>query len=171
MWWLLIIVLISVLLVTLFWMPMRLIVDSPKNHYSFQWGHLLQARLIPEKNRWFAEWSVLGWRHRIDLIKSLAQPLKDQPKDVPKKEKKKTHRWRIRRLPMRLFNIARTFRVRTFHLDLDTGDVVYNAFLIPVFTGIRQAGGDVRINYSGRISLNLCLESRLIRMARAFLLH
>jgi len=152
------------------WMPLRLYINSDEGRYEASWGRLVWINLYIGGEEWTGQWGVLGWRRQLDLIRELAKRSQPAAKKPPPSKSKKAQKRRIHRLPLRLLRIARSFRVRSFHLDIDTGDVVQNAYLYPVFAAIEHWGPDVHVNYDGRVSVHLWMENRLIRMVRAFLL-
>jgi len=161
-------VLLVILLV--FWMPLRLYINSDEGRYEVSWGRLAWIHLHIGGEQWTGHWSVLGWRRQVDLIRQLAKRTKPVEKKPPPSKSKKAPKRRIKRLPLRLLRIARSFRVRSFQLDIDTGDVIQNAYLYPLLAAIEHRGPDVHVNYDGRVSVHLWMENRLIRMVRAFLL-
>ncbi|MBC8489315.1 MAG: hypothetical protein H8D45_25105 [Bacteroidetes bacterium] len=67
----------------------------------------------------------------------------------------------------------KSFKLRRFNLNIDTDDVILNAFLIPVFTFVNRKNIWLNINYNGELSLILLVENRVINillvMIRTFL--
>ena len=53
-------------------------------------------------------------------------------------------------------------------LNLDTGDVIYNAFLTPVFYYLSSDSRKMYVNYSGDNQLMIIIENRLINIFLAF---
>ena len=170
MWWMLLIGLFVLVILLVLWMPLRLYINSDVGRYEVSWGRLAWINLHIGGEELTGQWGVLGWRREFDLIRELAKRSQPAAKKPSPSRSAKAPKRRINRLPLRLLRIARSFRVRSFHLDMDTGDVVQNAYLYPVLAAIEHRGPDVHVNYDGRVSVHLWMENRLIRMVRAFLL-
>jgi len=53
------------------------------------------------------------------------------------------------------------FRIRRLYLDVDTDDVILNAWLVPVFTQLNSDRIRLRANFEGRASLLMDMRTRL----------
>jgi hypothetical protein len=66
---------------------------------------------------------------------------------------------RMGRMMLKMF---RSFKLKQFEMNLDTGDFFWNALLIPVFVNINRENHFVHINFMDRNSLHLKIENRAI---------
>lgn len=57
-----------------------------------------------------------------------------------------------------------SFKVEQFRVDLDTGDCISNAWLVPVFHLASQKGAVLTVNYSGETEVVFSAKNRLIRL-------
>ncbi len=58
----------------------------------------------------------------------------------------------------------KTLRLKKFDADIDTGDVIHNAWLIPVFVQFNGRNVNFRVNYQGVVSIVLILENSIFRI-------
>lgn len=160
-----------VILVMLLWLPIGLYINTRKSHYLLKYGPLVQARFVPDPREillihlkvlfWSQKWSILDLR-----TKEPRKKLKES------KTKKRTHYFPMRKSafsPSKIRRLLRSFRIREFHWELDTGNPVLNAKLYPLFyfTGLRCSGTD--LNFEGRNSLVCRVENRPIRILTAWI--
>jgi len=62
----------------------------------------------------------------------------------------------------RTINVLKSFNVKEFNLELDTGSYTWNALLYPSFYFLRGPHRLLRVNYEGRNRLKVTMENRLI---------
>jgi len=86
----------------------------------------------------------------------------------PKKKKKLTTKKQPKKLK-RLFRIIKSFKVKKFFIDVDTGDCIVNAKLYPVFGLLNYKGGHFNINFNGRNKLVLHIQNRPIYIIKSFI--
>lgn len=164
-----ILVLAAILLLFLTWLlvsPIRLQIDTRRQVYLLQWQGIGRIQLMPVTDNLVIQLRVFFWRKKFYPLEY--QPRKKQPKEVGKKKKKsrKVDFQKYKRKGIRLF---RSFRIRAFRLDLDTGDYVYNSYLYPAFHFLSAGKRQLTINYRGLSEMFLIVENRLYRMLIAFL--
>ena len=162
-------ILLLLLAVFLALTPISLRLDTYRGQYYVQvWG-LAKA--------WF-EWEqsplvkikVPFYVFELDPLK--AGRKKGRKSEVNKKAAttKAVRKRRPKRILSKMTTMIKSFKVREFKLDLDTNDVVRNAYWFPVFFHLnRQTQGQWLINYEGRNGLVLHIENQLIRMLWAFI--
>jgi hypothetical protein len=146
-------------------MPLELYLDSYQERYYLRMGIL--ARASVEKDP-------------VELLrlhlKVLFMNFYWRPSDLKTARKKpaKTKKVRSSR-KVKKFNISlvrrllRSFKVRRFRLEIDTGDPVLNARLYPLLFLLDRQAGDIRLNFVNRNHLLLQLTNRPIRLLNAFI--
>ena len=156
----------------LLWLPIGLQINTRRSLYCVHYGPLIQARLIPDPEEllliqlkvlfWKRKWSVLEARTKQEAAKKLEKP-------ETKKKTRFSPSGKSSFSPSKIRRLLRTFRIREFHWELDTGSPVLNAKLYPVFyfSGYRWGGTD--LNFEGRNSLALRVENRPIRILTAWI--
>ena len=65
--------------------------------------------------------------------------------------------------------MLRTFKVKEFLLDFDSGNCITNAKLYPVFVYLNYQIGGFHINFQGRNQLVLQLHNRPIHIIKSFI--
>ena len=90
------------------------------------------------------------------------------------KQKKKTGKKPSRNPKFRvsqLKGLLRSFRVKAFRLELDTGDPILNARLYPLFLLMDRRMGDIHMNFMNRNHILLQITNRPINLLKAFINH
>ncbi|OEK01017.1 hypothetical protein BFP97_05610 [Roseivirga sp. 4D4] len=154
MYWVIYIPLLVVVIVVIWVLvkPIVIICDSHSNTYQvFQKGtfsfSVLTGELITTELR------ILGRRVRTD----------SNEKKKRKKSKKKDGKRKVRH-PIKLFKrCMRAFKVKKLLIDVDTGDVVLNAKLVPIgyFLTNAERHRSVHFNFEGITTLKLEAHIRL----------
>jgi len=62
---------------------------------------------------------------------------------------------------------ARTFKLRKLEINIDTSNVVTNAYLIPIFTFLNGERTQLSVNYSGFIGVDIAYENSVFFILRA----
>ena len=159
------IVLLAGFLMYLLLMPLELCIDSYRERYFLRMGVLAHIGL--EKDP--AELIRLH-------LKVLFLNFYWRPSDIGSRgrsKKKKPTKNKGRNMPSMTLKQARrllkSFRVKYFRLELDTGNPVLNARLYPWVYLIGQRAGDVGINFLGRNHVSLQIVNRPIYILNAFI--
>jgi hypothetical protein len=157
-------VILVLLLGLLLFTPFQLWIDSTCDRYQLRWGRLARAGLVPARGDLLVQLWVLGWRKSFSLfalLRGASTPRK--PADKASRSRRTRFSWpRIRKL-------LRTFKVRQWRVDIDTDDVVWNAYLFPASYFLQRAHYPLSINYEGRVEVELLVENRPIWMVKALL--
>jgi hypothetical protein len=164
------VVLLLAIVVMLLFTPMVFMINTVKDLYRVQWGPVSAALYFREEDVRYR--LHLPFYTRDGELRALLAPGEGraQRKERPAPVHARTARGRSRfRPPLRA--LLRTFRVRCFHWRWDSGDVLWNARLFPVFHLLRLRGHDVAISFTGRSELILTLDNNLYRMLKAVLFH
>lgn len=152
------VVFLLVVIGTILFVPIILRIDTRNQQYYLQLKGIVMCSVM---------WKD-GIRIRVKLPFYSFEI--DPIKSWPKKKKKKRKRSRSSAVPVsRILSVLRSFDVKEFRLDLDTSDVIWNAYLFPVFFFLNSRGIQSRINYNGQNQLVIHIENRLSNMAWAFL--
>jgi hypothetical protein len=65
--------------------------------------------------------------------------------------------------------MIKSFKVKKFIFDIDTGDCILNAKLYPLFVFLNYSIGGFRINFEGKNSVELYICSRPIYLIKSFI--
>ncbi|MEJ2163676.1 MAG: hypothetical protein P8X60_10320, partial [Robiginitalea sp.] len=65
--------------------------------------------------------------------------------------------------------LMRSFKVRRFRMEIDTGDPVLNAKLYPLFFHLERHAGSIRLNFINRNHLLLQITNRPINLLKAII--
>jgi hypothetical protein len=155
-------VLILVLLYVLF-VPIIIVLNTESNEYYVQLKGLAKAHLEAHDKE------ILQIRLHTLFRDFYFYPLQKKTKKVKKIEEKKSHKRKKKFRLRTFFNVLRSFKVKRFNLDLDTGDYVRNAQLYPISTFLQYRSGAVKINFEGRNRMELCLQNRPIHIIKSFI--
>ena len=161
MLWIGVLVLIIAFLVYILLMPIDLIVDTIDNQYAIKLGFLGRLRIEKDEN------FLIRLRLHTLLTHFNFYPLKRRsPRKKDKKSKKREFKWSHLKLMRKLF---RSFEIKKFALELDTGNCITNARLFPVFAFLNYRGVDCAINFVDRNSMVLHIQNRPIRILKSFI--
>lgn len=164
---LIIVVLLLVLMCLVLFMPVVLIIQSVKDIYRMEWGPV-SAQI------WFNEEHVrfklrAAWWTREGALRERL-PVDGHAVGTGRKPRRsaKTSWQAWRPSPLALF---RTFRVRHFRWSYDSGDVLWNAWLYPVFHALHERGRNIAISFTGRNELELEMDNNMYRILKAVLIR
>ena len=155
---LLILVFIYLLLV-----PIILVVNTQTREYYIQLKGLAKVSIHADK----AE--VLKMKVRVFFMDFKFFPLR-RKKASNKKTKKIKSKNNSKRVEFRKFiQILRTFKIKRFYINIDTGDCIFNAKLFPLFALLNQTKGSFYINFEGRNRMVLHMQNRPINIIKSFI--
>lgn len=160
-----IIALLMLFLVYVLLAPIKLVINTDSNQYFVEQKGLLKAQLAShEKEIFKIRLRVLFFSFNLyPLKKKASSTSKEKHRTLKRKRSKKTLKFKT------VMNIIKSFKIKKFHLDLDTGDCISNAKLYPVFAFLSYINIDCNINFTGRNSLLLTIENRPIRIIKSFI--
>lgn len=166
--------LIGFILIYLLWVPIVLEINTNSGWYGLRVGRQFSLRIVlDEITDPQMEWRYAWWSKRWSILRRLAQRPADSSKRADQKKPDQSQKQSRKKRPALSFSSFRallaTFRCQRFYLDIDTGDVVRNAWLYPVGTFCQARGWPVAINFEGRQTLIFQLENRLARLLWAWL--
>ncbi|MFD0862017.1 hypothetical protein ACFQ1M_07345 [Sungkyunkwania multivorans] len=163
-----VIILVLLLAIYLLLAPIVLYIDTASSQYYIQLKGLLKASVEAHEEE------VLRIHLKVVVFHFYLYPLKKIWK--PKKEKKNGEKKRIRATrrrmsPRTILRLLRSFKVKEFMLDVDTGNCITNSKLYPLFAFLNFYAGGFNVNYAGRNLLTLRLQNRSIAIIRSFINH
>jgi len=155
--------------------PFRLTIDTRIGLYRAGWRHLAYLDVAGEADEWGLNLYLFGWKRRyaIDELIFTKKPVGVRVTEHEVRSGRRQRNKRPRALSFsgkRMFRILRQFHMNRFRWDLDTDDVIVNAYLTPVFEAIRfwsRGKYSTRVNFLGRNSLILDADTRMINLLRA----
>lgn len=161
---LLIIVSISVLiclilLIYLLISPVRIILDSNTGKYWLGWNAWLAAEVEKENNNWGIRFKLPLWSKWVAFSNLLNKKEKRR-----KKKKKKKSKFTLAKAKKMLGLI----KIDEFKLILDTDDVIWNAYLFPIFEFIRRSKTyKTKINFQGKNEIKIIASGRVFQFLKA----
>lgn len=168
--WLAISILIIVLFVAyLLLMPIILFIDTEKNEYFIQLKGLARAYIEPHEEEIIrVKLNIFFMRFYFFPIDKIIKRNKTKKLKLKTSKKNKTKSRKHLRASKGL-QVLRTFKVKQFAIDMDTGDVIQNAKLYPAFAFLNYYKGGFNINFEGRNRLVVCLQNRPIDIIKVFI--
>ena len=158
---------ISLLLLLIGWLlftPLVIHLDTEQEVYEVRWAGMHVRPILDEEGpgiRFIAPFISKDIHFATSATRS-SPGSKQEHADRKHRSSRSTHA-----VP----RLVRSFRLRRFQLILDTDDVIWNAWLFPVFHMLRLHGHDVRIAFNGHSELQLTLENNIYRLLRAVLFN
>jgi hypothetical protein len=152
-------------LVYLLWMPIVLCIDTVKNEYYVQFKGLAKAKIEAHKEE------MLILKLKIFFLHFQFYPLQKN-KSATKKKKIEKHKSKSQKSKINLrtaFRILKSFKVKRFLLNMDTGDCIYNAKIYPLFVFLNYRIGGFNINFDGRNQLTIYLQNTPLRIIRSII--
>ena len=162
MLWLIFAFLLLALLTYLLFLPIDIVLNSTSRQFFVRLGVLARADVVQDEN----------YLIRIDL-RTLFMRFKFYPLKRKKSKKKTKKKSREGKFKWSYLNTAvsliRSFEVKNFSLDIDTGSCITNAKLYPAFAFLDFWVGNYQINFDGRNHLELELQNRPYRIIKSFI--
>ena len=139
--------------------PIQIYVNTETSEYYVRVKGLVSAHI---------EWStteILRIRIKTFFMERSFYPIK---KYSGQKEKTRKHKPRKKRRVnfTKVLRVLKSFQVKRFLLDIDTGDYLINAKLFPVFVLLDQFLAPFHINYQNRNILIMDLRNRPYRILK-----
>jgi len=159
-------ILVVLFLLYLLWMPIILFIDTSSNQYFVQLKGL--TKISVEKH--IKE--IVRIRMRVLFMNFYYYPLRKRTKETSKKlDSKPTKNLKKRRSYSfkTIYRLLRSFKIKRFFVDVDTGDFVTNAKLIPLFTLLNYTIANFKVNFEGRTHMALHMQNRPIHIIKTML--
>ena len=162
MLWIILVILLLVLLTYLLFLPIDIVLNSTNRQFFVRLGSLVRADLVEDKEYLMrVDFRTLFMRFRYYPLKR-----KKSKKKTEKKSRKNKFGWSQMKTVLRL---VRSFEVKNFNLDIDTGNCITNAKLYPAFAFLDFWVGNYKVNFVGRNHLELQLHNRPYRIIKSFI--
>lgn len=145
--------------------PIVLFIDTKTNQYYIHFKSL--AKISIEGN----EEALIKIKLKLFFLNFDFFPLKTNKKNIKKEhEKKRSPKISRKRIDTKTgLRLLKTFKIKHFYINIDTGDCIYNAKLYPIFTLLNYRTGYFNINFTGNNRLILHLENRPIYILKSFI--
>ena len=162
MLWVIIIGLFLLLVMYLLFAPLSIVIDTSTHSYYIELKPIIKISAVSHERE------LLKIHTHIFFLNFDYYPI--QPKKKKKLTIKKQPKKSKRLLTIkRVFRIIKSFKVKRFFIDIDTGDCIVNAKLFPVFALLNYKGGHFNINFNGRNKLVLHIQNRPIYIIKSFI--
>ncbi len=165
--WLIIIGILLLILVLLLFAPLNLIVNTTNNDYRLYCPGIFSVSAIGDRTE------ILIMKMRFFFFNynyyPFGPPEGQKKLKAGKAEKKKRKRSFKRPTLKQARQLIRSFKVKTFWINLDTGDPVRNAKYYPLFAFLNYRYGGFNINFEGRNELALHMQNRPIYILKSFI--
>lgn len=149
------------------WVPVILFVDTNSNIYSLQLKGLLKANIEKHKEE------IIRIKLNVFFANFYFYPLKDRStspikENIDRKKISTQQKSKGFRLKTGL-KILRSFRIKKFKIDVDTGDYIINAKMFAIAHLLNSEAGEFNINFEGRNRILLSIYNRPIYIIKAFI--
>ncbi|WP_142785880.1 hypothetical protein [Changchengzhania lutea] len=159
-----VIVICLLLIIALLLVPVIICIDTVSKQYYIQLQGIVKANLEGHDTE------VFRIKLNVLLMKFYIYPLKKKRLSKRGKSKKNDVDKNKRHLPfIRVLKMLKTFKVKDFFINIDTGDLILNAKLYPVFALLNYNGGKYHINFQGQNQLVLLIKNRPIYIIKSFI--
>ncbi|WP_372768530.1 hypothetical protein [Lutibacter sp.] len=162
-------ILFLLLIVYLSMIPIVLFIDTKTNEYYIRVKGLVKASIESHKEEF------IRIKLRLFFLNFYFYPLRNIGSGKSKKIEKRTENKENKKKNKKGFDFAKSlrmiksFKVKRFLFDIDTGDCILNAELYPLFVFLNYRIGGFRINFEGRNRVELHICSRPIYLIKSFI--
>lgn len=162
--WMTIVILFFSLIAWILFAPIHIIIDTTKKKYGAGLLGLITASIVKRKDE--------GTRIRIKVFffNIYLNPFKFVNKEatakvsesIIRKKKLNTREFRFEIFVLKtIWKIVKKTKLKKFHLNVDTGDMIRNAHLIPGFALVNIGNWNLTVNYKNEFELIIHIEHRL----------
>ena len=152
------------LIVFLLLAPITICIDSMSNQYFIELKSLIKANLEKHEAEFFRI------RMKIVFMNFYIYPFKTRRLKKQKRGKEKqVMKAKRHSSSIRIFKILRTFKIKQFYINIDTGNCILNAKLYPLFALLNYNTGNFYINFQGQNQLVLIMKNRPINIIKSFI--
>jgi len=155
--------LFTLLVAFLLFAKIRIEIDSNTSELSLKWGYLAKAYLIIEEKDLIIRLRLLFFQKDLYPITYFKQRFAQIRRAKKQDLKSLKRQFRLLR------QLASSFRLKVFWVNLDTDDYSWNALLFPIFHFLSKDTCRFQINYEGIVELHLIIENRGIRIIKTLL--
>jgi len=159
-------ILLLLIIVYLLLVPIRFFIDTSSNQYFIQAKGLAKASIVADEQEFIKiNLKVFFFSFNFyPLKKEYSSQSKKVIKKVAKKNRKKSLSFKT------VLRVIKTFKVRQFRVDIDSGDCISNSKLYPVFAFLNYyKSNNFNVNFEGRNTVLLSIENRPIHIIKSFI--
>ena len=159
-------ILFLLLLFYLSMMPIVLFIDTKTNQYYLQVKGLVKASIESHEEE------LISIRLKVFFLSFYFYPLRNIGLGNNKKILKSTENKKTTGKGIDLkkgLRMLKSFKVKRFLFDIDTGDCILNAKLYPLFAMLNYHVGGFSVNFEGRNRVELHIYSRPIYLIKSFM--
>ena len=166
-----ILALILLLLAYVLLAPVDLYINTISKEYFIRQRGILKANALWDDDKIIKlRMQLFFFSFDVFPLEKMKQAKKKKKVEGKKKTKSKKALVKTRKDQSRkALKALRTFRIKRFFIDLDTGDYVQNAKLYPVFAFLDYRYGGFRINFLGRTDLVLHVQNSPYRVIKSII--
>lgn len=167
-------IILAVLLLLSLWIlvvPIVFYINTERNVYYIKLVSIAKAGLIFNKNDLYIRIRIFFMSFNIDPFKLSKKKKKEKEKEKKKKKPsaKKEIGKSFRAGRKMIAEFFRSFKIREFYIEIDTGDVIKNAYLFPVSSFITNDKIQFSVNNDGVNLARVKIQNRLINFLIMFL--
>ena len=164
MLWVVLVILLSLFILYLLFVPLDIVINVTKNQYFVRiWG---LAKVALEGH----ETEFIRLKLNTLFTRFYFYPLRKKKKEQKKKIGKKAGKRRNIQSFMKYgLQILKSFKVKKLLVDIDTGDCIENAKLYPAFAFLNYHASTFQVNFEGRVDMVLHLQNRPINIIKSFI--
>jgi len=169
---LMILLFVLALLIILLFTPLALIIDTEKNYYAIRWGFIAIGSVIPVSKDLLIHVRITFWHRDWSLFELITKRKEPSAQKVAKEkapESGRSGKIQKRLSPGKILRILRSFRIRTFAINLDTDDYTVNGLLYPAFYFMNGKYGRWQINFNNEFILKLKITNSPARVLMALM--
>ncbi len=167
--WIIVLMVLLLALTYLLLAPIVLHIDTATDQYYVNLKGLAKATLIKEEKEFLkVKLTVLFMNFNFYPLRKIGSSTSSEKKQ--KKKLRARGRKKKRSMSVRTaFRLLKSFKVKKFLIDIDTGDYVMNAKLYPIFTYLDHRFGGFYINFKGHNRLLIHMYNRPITLIKSFI--
>ena len=143
--------------------PIVLYINTITNQYYLQFKGLAKATFESDKEE------LVCIRLKVLFLNFSFYPLRKSSSKMKKPKKAKVKKRRKRIGFRKGLRLLRSFKIKRFLLNMDTGNCITNAKLYPVFAFLNYRIGGFNVNFEGNNQLILHMRNRPIYIIKSFI--
>jgi hypothetical protein len=146
--------------------PIRMKINTRTNQYEVILPGIFRGMILPTKDFLIFKLWITAVPVKIDPLKPKKRK-KDPEKEKTELEKqKKQKKVPIKKIKRMIIRVFKSFTIEKIRLDVDTGDCILNARLIPLFVAISGRTRVYRVNYQEINHLELVIKNRIFNFIK-----
>lgn len=151
-----------VLLIYLLLIPLYVFISTPESKYEAGLGRIFKIWITADPEYLLKVWiKIFFYQMEIKPFEFRERKVKAPTKKETKKKKRKLTFKRIKLILTLLWKVVSSFRLKQLKLNIDTGDVIHNAHLVPVFSMVYGENIQLSVNFDDKNEFILHFENNL----------